>query len=132
MDHEKNLAELKKLFDNDIFFVAKCDSVNFRPHPYTIGSEHVGWASDHFSGLLGNDAIESFEKQGGHCAAKGCRLTHDEHTHDDVVFLQLKKHTTQEEVRTQMKLMLKPVEIMGYKGFGFFETPKKFRMDAKK
>ena len=132
MDHEQNLKTLKKLFDNDIFLVAKCDSVNFNPHPYTIGTKHVVFASDHHSGLLGDTALDAFEKQGGKCAHPNCYLKRAEHTHDNVVFLQLKRNANQEEVRTEMKKMLLPVEKMGYQGFGFFETPEKFRMDEKK
>ncbi len=32
------------------------------PHPYCIGPKHVGWAADHFSGMLGEAAIEDGEK----------------------------------------------------------------------
>lgn len=37
------------------------------PHPYCIGSKHVEFASVHFNGMLGEEAIEEGEKQGIVC-----------------------------------------------------------------
>lgn len=34
------------------------------PHPYMIGAKHVAHASDHFSGMLGKEAIEDAERKG--------------------------------------------------------------------
>lgn len=34
------------------------------PHPYCIGPKHVGWASDHWNGMLGKDAILDAEEHG--------------------------------------------------------------------
>ncbi len=57
-------------------------------HPYCIGAKLVGWASDHFMGMLGEDAIRDAEKHDIHCetctAAFRRRdtnkiLTYDEH-----------------------------------------------------
>lgn len=36
-------------------------------HPYCIGTRHVGWASDHFMGMLSEDAIRDAEKHDIHC-----------------------------------------------------------------
>lgn len=49
------------------------------PHPYVIGPKHVAWASDHHSGLLGREAIESGEKQGITCQHPHCNLAYKEH-----------------------------------------------------
>lgn len=34
-------------------------------HPYCITGKHVAWASEHFHGILGKEAIEDAEKNGG-------------------------------------------------------------------
>jgi len=49
------------------------------PHPYCIGTKHVAHASDHFSGMLTEDAIIDAERYGARCEVKGCTLSYEEH-----------------------------------------------------
>lgn len=52
------------------------------PHPYMISSRHVVHAADHFSGRLGEAAIDSAEKHGIYCEIcrkKGQIMPHSEH-----------------------------------------------------
>ena len=70
-------------------------AVNFKPHPFMIGPRHVGWAADHFFGMLSSDAIEDAEKHGITCAHRNCQLKHHEHTYDTVCFVRLTTETTQ-------------------------------------
>ena len=49
------------------------------PHPYTIGAKHVAHASDRFSGMLGEAAIESAERHGIKCQHRGCTLKWKQH-----------------------------------------------------
>ena len=64
-------------------------SVNFKPHPFMIGTQHVAHASDHFMGMLGNEAIEDLERKSGpSCAYRDhngkCMVPYAEHTSDKV------------------------------------------------
>lgn len=49
------------------------------PHLYMVGSRHVVHASEHFSGILGEAAIESGERKGITCCMRACRLSYKEH-----------------------------------------------------
>ena len=80
---EKEMNEKQKEFlneygqsENNNFYIV--DSIGV-PHPYMIGAKHIKHAADHFSGLLGKEAIESGEKIGITCEMPGCNLTHAEH-----------------------------------------------------
>ena len=49
-------------------------------HHYCITPRHVAWASDKFSGRLGEDAIRDGEAKAQiRCGVRGCNLTFDEH-----------------------------------------------------
>lgn len=70
-------------------------NVNFKPHPFTIGSQLVAHASDNWSGMLGKEAIEDYENiHGSACAYRDengrCRIPYAEHTSDRVAFLKVK------------------------------------------
>jgi len=76
---DKEIIEFEKEYgksENGNFYI--CDTIGI-PHPYCIGSRHVTHAADHFGGMLGQDAIESAEKQGIRCCTKGCNLSYAEH-----------------------------------------------------
>lgn len=49
------------------------------PHPYCITPKHVGWASDHWGGRLGKEAIRDSEKNGARCDICKGKLSYDEH-----------------------------------------------------
>jgi hypothetical protein len=49
------------------------------PHPYVITPNHVVHAADHFSGILGKEAIEAAERSGVKCGWKGCKLPFEGH-----------------------------------------------------
>ena len=63
---------------NGNFFIKDTIGV---PHPFCIGSGHVAHASDHFSGRLGAEAIEDYERkrQRPSCCMKNCNLSFAEH-----------------------------------------------------
>lgn len=69
-----------------------------KPHLYCIGSKLVGWAADHWNGMLGQAAIEDAERNGIFCDI--CRLAnkkdynlpilkYNEHKSDKVLFLKI-------------------------------------------
>lgn len=80
-DEQKNLIKIYGRSAKRNFGIIDTISVQ---HPYCIGTRHVGWASDHFMGMLGEDAIRDAEKHGIHCETCGGRgstkiLSYDEH-----------------------------------------------------
>jgi len=105
------------------FKVLRVQSVNFSPHPFTIGSRHVEYASDHCGGRLGNDVIEKFP-----CAATGCKLLAKEHTFDVVLMLQLTRNATNAECVAVLKPIGKEMEEDGIDGLTMVETPEKYRV----
>ena len=72
---EKN-EKLEKYPKNELYEVVDTIGV---PHPYMITGKHVGEASDHFFGRLGEEAIRSAEKKGITCGMRHCNLSYDEH-----------------------------------------------------
>ena len=73
---------LKDIFIGSSFGPYKIIDVQsaYHPHPYTIGSAHVAWASDHWVGLLHDVSIRDGEKHGRlHCQHPGCTLSWDQH-----------------------------------------------------
>lgn len=92
-------------------------NVNFKPHPFTIGTRHVVHASDHFMGSLGNEAIEDLERlEGPSCAyfdGKGrCRVPYAEHTSDRVAFLKVKSDKELKENKDISKFLYACKQIL--------------------
>jgi hypothetical protein len=86
--------------------------VNFKPHPFTIGTQLVAHASDNFMGRLGAEAIEDYEKKhGSACAyrarpgAERCNVPYDEHTSDRVAFLKVRTEKTLKENKELPKFL---------------------------
>jgi hypothetical protein len=108
----------------DPFTLESITRVNHRPHPFTVGSRHVVHASDHHGGMLGEATLRAVP-----CAHRGCRASFEDHTSDHVMFLKLTRHATNAEAQTALKaLAAAGVEADGIDGFGFVETPEKFRV----
>ena len=86
MNDKLKLEDIPQPPEGSVFKLVKLETVGM-PHPYCIGTRHVAEASDHFSGMLGRDAILSAEKKGASCDI--CRdlqrkrgtpvLSYDEH-----------------------------------------------------
>lgn len=110
------------------FIVKSITGVNHRPHPYVIGPRHIGWASDHWNGMLGKAAIKDFEAHGGHCAHPNCTLPLDQHTYDTVLFLSLKKDVLKEDARDILAPVGEQMQKDKIDGLCFVETPEKYRI----
>ena len=106
----------------DLFKVLSVDDVNHKPHPYMIGPRHITYASDHHSGRLGEEILKAVQ-----CAHVDCRLSYEEHTSDNVCFLQLLRNGTNEEAQTVLKALVDTIDNL-VDGFAFVETPEKYRM----
>jgi len=129
MDRELAVKELGILL-GEIFHAEGVQEINWKVdgqpgHPFTIGPKHVAYASDHHHGMLGKEVCEKIG-----CAAKGCNRPFSSHSHDTVLFLKLKAHTTEDKVR-RVLTNTQVVNIMTQSkidGFVFVETPEKFRI----
>ena len=67
-------------------------NVNFKPHPYCIGTSHINFANEGYRlGILSEDVIEEGERLGKvKCAVVGCNLPYKDHKSDRVLFLKVK------------------------------------------
>lgn len=94
------------------------------PHPYCIGPALVAHASDHFSGMLGHEAIESAEKAEIYCetCVKAHRKTganilkYSEHEKALLVNCKIEDHNLLKNYLLDIKDM---AEKDGFVGFAF-------------
>lgn len=127
---EKNFIEkVNALLGDAAVALSVKDANHSQGHPYCIGARHVVHASEHFSGMLGDDAIRSLEKeQGGCCMTKGCTATYDEHKSDKILFIQLKRNLENAEA-AQTFFSIKPLMAEEkIDGICFVDTPEKYRI----
>lgn len=120
---EKENVIKNVLAEQDLLAVKLVTNVNHKPHPFMIGTKHVAYASDHHSGRLGEETCRKVP-----CAHPRCNATYEEHTSDNVCFLQLKRNGTNDEVNTILKNLVDNIEKNLVDGFAFVETTKKFRI----
>ncbi len=111
MDEEKNYPK------TDFAFVDDVEHVNYKPHPFTVGTRHVAYASDHNGGMLTQDVVEKFP-----CAYRNCSLPYAAHTSDHVAFVKLTRDATNEEVGAWLKSLIPWTEERKIDGFGFIKT----------
>lgn len=131
MTEEEKVAALNEMFDTTVVKALSVQGVNHRPHMYVIGVSHVSFASDHYGGMLGKEAIREGERRGKcKCSHPNCNVPFDEHTHDTVVFLQLQKNTTQAEMQkaTGGAKFGEKLQEWGVDGATFVDTPEKYRV----
>ena len=131
MEQEKIIAGLQEI-GGELFTVKGIHNVNHsQGHPYTIGSNHVSHAADHFNGGLFETCIIDLEKKhGGSCAHPGCHVKFEDHKSDRIVFLQLKREVKNREASEclyNMKLFLQEHDYP-VAGFGFVETSEGYRI----
>jgi hypothetical protein len=95
--------EKKKQIENclkgqDVFKVRGVHDVNHKPHPFTIGTRHVVHASDNHSGMLGDETMKAIG-----CDVSGCGMSYEDHTSDNVAFLQVIRKATTIEANDVLK-----------------------------
>lgn len=95
------------------------------PHPYMITHRHVIFASDHYSGRLGDEAVRAAEQQGITCGVRGCQLSWDQHRQALLVAckapLTLPDGTNNPELEAYLKANVKEAEANDYEGFAFLD-----------
>jgi len=113
----------KEYPQSDFVEVKDITSVNHKPHPFVIGTKHVVDAANNHGGMLGQATMDKIP-------CDYCKRPASEHTSDKVMFLQLKRNCTNEEIMTFLKSdeMMKLTESEKVDGFAFVETDEKFRI----
>lgn len=103
-----------KLYPKTEFFEVT-DTIGV-PHPFCITHHHVAWASDKFMGMLGNNAIESYEKHTKRpsCGVNGCNLKFEEHEACLTVYCKTKDN---EALQVFLKSIVEQCEKDGFVGF---------------
>lgn len=119
------LEKKAKVFfeDCDIFTMLSVEHVNHDPHPYVIGPKHIAHASDKHCGMLGEETLKAIP-----CAHPRCQVPYDQHTSDTVMFLQLKREATNNEVAAKLKELVTVVDEKSFDGVSFVDTKEKFRI----
>lgn len=94
------------------------------PHPFCITAQHVGFASDNYSGRLGSEAIEAYEKKikKSSCGVRGCDLPFHKHEQALVIYCKSKDH---ELLKAYLQSLVKLCEADGYAGFIFVDATEK-------
>jgi len=106
-----------------LFSVKSIDNVNHRPHPFMIGPRHIKHASDKYNGMLGDETLKEIP-----CDMNGCNLSHDQHTSDKVLFLQLTKSISNKEAQKELGGITNILEENKIDGISLVETKEKFRI----
>lgn len=89
------------------------------PHPYCITPRHVGWASDHHSGMLGADAIMDAEKN-GHAVCDTCKGKLSWEEHKQAILIECKKDIKDNKELKDYLLKIKDKAIKDkFEGFAF-------------
>ena len=123
-----NIEELNEKYrekyfkDNDFVKLYDIKAINFDPHPYMVGPEHVRRAADTNGGILDEKII----KEVG-CAHLGCTLSYEEHKYETVMFLQLKRDISNTEINEFLLSIREEMLEDRIDGIGFVETEEKFR-----
>lgn len=108
------------------FIIEDITNVNHKPHPFMLGPKHIKFASDNYSGMIGDSCIE--DKNFPKCSHTNCYLTYKEHTSDKVLFLKLTKNITNKTANTILKSLTPVLEKEKMDGIAFVDTVEKFRI----
>lgn len=121
---------INSIIDQSIVTALSIESVNHDPHPYVVGPNHI---AKNQSMYLGKEQIEEMERKGlAKCYHPGCRVPFNQHKSDKVLFLQLQRNCSDEEIQAELK---KLVDHYGetnkeFDGFGFVDTKEKYRINT--
>lgn len=117
---------------SEFAYVDAVINVNFDPHPFTVGPEHVVYASDHCGGMLGEDVMRKIPcANGGHRLAgiPRCNLPYEAHKSDKVAFIKLTRNASKEEMQEWLKSIVPWMESEKIDGVTFVETKEKWRIE---
>jgi len=132
MNNEEKEKRIKEALEvQDVFKLRSVMNVNHKPHQYMIGPKHIKWSHDgHYGGMIGADCIKEGEKQGKvHCEQRNCRVRFEEHTSDNVAFLQCVRNCTNTEANDALKSLVDELGEAFVDGFAFVESKFKITND---
>ena len=130
MTNKEKEDKIKISLENqDLYLVKSIENINHKPHPFCIGPEHIQRYTIDKSkrcAMYVNDKgdYSISYKKGYH----KCGLSYEEHTSDNVCFLQLKRNGTTEEANAILTKLIKDIGIDFIDGFAFVETKQKYRV----
>jgi hypothetical protein len=121
MSEEKTYPECEFALVKDI------TNVNYKPHPFTVGPEHVEYAVKHNFGHLDESVARAVP-----CAArirgKRCNFSYDDHISDRLALVQLKRNCESSEMQTWLQSLISWATSVHIDGFTFVDTPQHYRI----
>lgn len=122
---EKAIKITEVLAEKGIIILLDIQQINHKPHQFTIGSEHIQNTTKPCAGYVDNEGNYSNRSKPGY---HKCGLPIEQHTYDEVLFLQLTRNVTNKEAHGEM-LKLKPLmESMKIEGLCFVDTDEQYRI----
>ena len=121
--------ELKQQVESKLkgkFILKDIMNINHNPHPFILGTKHISFCIDNYSGMLGDACVN--DKRFPTCSHPGCFNTYKEHTSDKVLFLQLTKNITSTQANKILKTLVDIMKQEQIDGISFVDTPEKFRI----
>jgi len=100
-----------------LFEVVDVQSCNFKPHPFTIGPQHL---KNSTSIYLDPNCAPCAHRERGTRAR--CELKYEEHTCDRVVFLKCLKNMTNADAASKLAGVKKQMEKDKLDGFAFIKS----------
>lgn len=121
--------------------ITKIQSVNFTPHPFTVGPRHIAYANkeapDGF-GILGPKTCEAVPCQAdiaGRFGGRKCGLPYSAHHYDTVACVKLTRNVTNAEMLAFLVAVKAAWTATGHigkpggiDGFIFLDTPEHYRV----
>lgn len=122
MTVEEKLTVFSDILKGEDILKAKgIHRTNHEPHPYTVGPKHVADAADNHGGMMGEATLQKIR-----CAHPKCTLPYEEHTADEVLFLQLTRDATEIEANEELLKIKDKLLELKVDGVAFVDTDEKF------
>jgi hypothetical protein len=99
------------------------DHINHKPHRYTIGPKHVGYAADHEGGMMTNETLKKVQ-----CAFPRCSASYEEHISNKVAFLQLNRDGNNDEANDELKKLADIMKEQNIEGIVMVESDPEYRI----
>ncbi|HOA80518.1 MAG TPA: hypothetical protein PKK61_05570 [Defluviitaleaceae bacterium] len=106
--------EIIKQHNVENFSAHSVTSINWKPHPPTVGAKTMEWANNKL-GIIEGDAP---------CSARGCKLKLNEHKCDTVLFLKLSDKVDKTKAENAIKAMKELLEEYCLDGVAFLQENK--------
>lgn len=128
---EKETKVKNCLKKQDLFKLKSIENVNHKPHPFCIGAEHI--QRDTLDTTKGCAMLVDDKGNWSNTRKPGyhkCGLPYDDHTFDNICFLQQIRHGTNDEANIILKKLVNELGENFVDGFAFIETKEKYRITS--